>query len=130
MLFGRSGIHQLSTFAIALGGTALATLIGMSTGILAAIFHNRIWDGLIMVGSLFAISTPSYWLALMLMLVFSLALGLLPSIGVRTPLHYVLPIVTLGAQSGGMIARMTRSAMLDVLRQGGGGKGQTLEDGR
>jgi ABC-type dipeptide/oligopeptide/nickel transport system permease component len=105
------------TFAIALGGTALATLIGMSTGILAAIFHNRIWDGLIMVGSLFAISTPSYWLALMLMLVFSLALGLLPSIGVRTPLHYVLPIVTLGAQSGGMIARMTRSAMLDVLKQ-------------
>ncbi len=105
------------TFAIALGGTALATFIGMSTGILAAIFHNRIWDGLIMVGSLFAISTPSYWLALMLMLVFSLALGLLPSIGIRTPLHYVLPIVTLGAQSGGMIARMTRSAMLDVLKQ-------------
>jgi ABC-type dipeptide/oligopeptide/nickel transport system permease component len=105
------------TFAIALGGTALATLIGMSTGILAAVFHNRIWDGVIMVISLFAISTPSYWLALMMMLVFSLSLGLLPSIGIRTPLHYVLPIVTLGAQSGGMIARMTRSAMLDVLRQ-------------
>jgi ABC-type dipeptide/oligopeptide/nickel transport system permease component len=105
------------TFAIALGGTALATLIGMSTGILAAVFHNRVWDGIIMVVSLFAISTPSYWLALMLMLVFSLSLGLLPSIGIRTGLHYVLPIVTLGAQSGGMIARMTRSAMLDVLRQ-------------
>jgi ABC-type dipeptide/oligopeptide/nickel transport system permease component len=105
------------TFAIALGGTVLATLIGMSTGILAAVFHNRIWDGVIMVISLFAISTPSYWLALMMMLVFSLSLGLLPSIGIRTPLHYVLPIVTLGAQSGGMIARMTRSAMLDVLRQ-------------
>jgi ABC-type dipeptide/oligopeptide/nickel transport system permease component len=105
------------TFAIALGGTLLATLIGMSTGILAAVFHNRIWDGVIMVISLFAISTPSYWLALMMMLVFSLSLGLLPSIGIRTPLHYVLPIVTLGAQSGGMIARMTRSAMLDVLRQ-------------
>jgi ABC-type dipeptide/oligopeptide/nickel transport system permease component len=105
------------TFAIALGGTLLATLIGMSTGILAAVFHNRIWDGIIMVISLFAISTPSYWLALMMMLVFSLSLGLLPSIGIRTPQHYVLPIVTLGAQSGGMIARMTRSAMLDVLRQ-------------
>jgi ABC-type dipeptide/oligopeptide/nickel transport system permease component len=105
------------TFAIALGGTALATFIGMSTGILAAVFHNRIWDGVIMVVSLFAISTPSYWLALMLMLIFSLSLGLLPSIGIRTPFHYILPIVTLGAQSGGMIARMTRSAMLDVLRQ-------------
>jgi ABC-type dipeptide/oligopeptide/nickel transport system permease component len=58
------------TFAIALGGVLLATLIGMSTGVLAAVFHNRIWDGLIMVASLLAISTPSYWLALMMMLVF------------------------------------------------------------
>lgn len=105
------------TFAIALGGVLLATFIGMSTGVLAAVFHNRVWDGLIMVTSLLAISTPSYWLALMLMLVFSLSLGWLPSIGIRTPLHYVLPMVTLGAQSGGMIARMTRSAMLDVLQQ-------------
>jgi ABC-type dipeptide/oligopeptide/nickel transport system permease component len=105
------------TFAIAVGGVVLATMLGTLSGILAAVFHNRIWDGLIMVVSLFAISTPSYWLALMLMLVFSLSLGLLPSIGIRTPLHYILPIVTLGAQSGGIIARMTRSAMLDVLRQ-------------
>ncbi len=105
------------TFAIALGGVLLATFIGMSTGVLAAVFHNRMWDGLIMVASLLAISTPSYWLALMLMLVFSLSLGWFPSIGIRTPLHYVLPMVTLGAQSGGMIARMTRSAMLDVLQQ-------------
>jgi ABC-type dipeptide/oligopeptide/nickel transport system permease component len=105
------------TFAIAVGGAVLATMMGIFSGILAAVFHNRIWDGLIMAVSLMAISTPSYWLALMLMLVFSLSLGLLPSIGVRTPLHYVLPIITLGAQSGGMIARMTRSAMLDVLRQ-------------
>lgn len=105
------------TFAIALGGVLLATLVGMSTGVLAAVFHNRVWDGLIMVASLLAISTPSYWLALMMMLVFSLSLGWLPSIGIRTPLHYVLPIVTLGAQSGGMIARMTRSAMLEVLQQ-------------
>lgn len=105
------------TFVIAVGATVLATSLGMSTGVLAAVFHNRIWDGMIMVVSLLAISTPSYWLALMLMLVFSLSLGWLPSIGIRTPLHYVLPIVTLGAQSAGMIARMTRSAMLDVLRQ-------------
>lgn len=105
------------TFGIAVGGTLVATVFGMLTGILAAVHHNRSWDGLIMVISLLAVSTPSYWLALMLMLVFSLWLGMLPSIGISTPLHYVLPIVTLGAQSGGMIARMTRAAMLDVLRQ-------------
>ncbi len=106
------------TFGIAMGGTLLATIGGMLTGILAAVYHHRFWDGFIMVISLLAVSTPSYWLALMMMLVFSLSLGLLPSIGISTPLHYVLPIVTLGAQSCGMISRMTRSAMMEVLGQG------------
>lgn len=106
------------TARIAVGATVLAILIGTLTGVLAAVYHNRVWDGLVSVLSLLAASTPSYWLALMLMLVFSLSLGLLPAIGVGTALHYVLPIVTLGAQSGGMIGRMTRAAMLDVLGQG------------
>ncbi len=105
------------TLRLAVGATLLATLLGMLTGILAAVWHNRIWDNLIMVMTLLAVSTPSYWLALMLMLVFSLYLGLLPAIGVGSPAHLILPIVTLGAQSAGIIARMTRSAMLDVLRQ-------------
>lgn len=105
------------TLRLAVGATVLATLLGMVTGILAAVWHNRIWDNVIMVLTLLAVSTPSYWLALMLMLVFSLYLGLLPSIGVGTPAHLILPVVTLGAQSAGIIARMTRAAMLDVLRQ-------------
>jgi len=105
------------TLAIAVGGTMLATLFGITTGVVAAVFHNRFWDGLVMVIALLAASTPSYWLGLMLMLVFSLWLGWLPSIGIRTPVHYVLPIVTLAGQSAGIISRMTRSAMLDVLGQ-------------
>jgi ABC-type dipeptide/oligopeptide/nickel transport system permease component len=105
------------TLRLAVGATLLATSLGMVTGILAAIWHNRVWDNIIMVLTLLAVSTPSYWLALMLMLVFSLSLGWLPSIGVGSALHLVLPIVTLGAQSAGIIARMTRAAMLDVLRQ-------------
>lgn len=105
------------TLRLALGATLLATGLGMVTGILAAIWHNRVWDHVIMVLTLLAVSTPSYWLALMLMLLFSLYLGWLPSIGVGSALHLVLPIVTLGAQSAGTIARMTRAAMLDVLRQ-------------
>lgn len=105
------------TLGIAIGGTILATVTGMVTGIVAAMYHNRFWDGFVMVNALLAVSTPSYWLGLMLMLVFSLWLGWFPSIGIRTPVHYVLPIVTLGAQSGGIISRMTRSAMLDVLGQ-------------
>lgn len=105
------------TLAIAVGGTILATLFGIATGVIAAVNHNRFWDGVVMVAALLAASTPSYWLGLMLMLVFSLSLGWLPSIGIRTPVHYVLPIVTLAGQSGGIISRMTRSAMLDVLGQ-------------
>jgi ABC-type dipeptide/oligopeptide/nickel transport system permease component len=105
------------TARIAVGASLLATLLGMASGALAAFYHNRPADALVTVLSLLAASTPSYWLALMLMLVFSLSLNLLPAIGVGTPLHYVLPVATLGAQSGGMIARMTRAAMLDVLGQ-------------
>ena len=104
------------TLRLALGATVLATVLGMLSGILAAVWHNRIWDNIIMV-LLLAVSTPSYWLALMMMLLFSLYLGLLPAIGVGTAAHLVLPIVTLGAQSAGIIARMTRAAMLDVLKQ-------------
>lgn len=105
------------TLRVALGGVLLATILGLLVGVTAAVHHNRVSDHVIMVLTLLAVSTPSYWLALMLMLLFSLQLGWLPSIGVGTPLHYVLPIVTLGAQSAGLIARMTRSTMLDVLRQ-------------
>ena len=105
------------TLVIALGAIGLATAMGIGSGILAAMRHNRLGDALVMVLALLAVSTPSYWLGLMLMLVFSLSLDLLPSIGIATPAHYVLPILTLGAQSGGIISRMTRAAMLDVVGQ-------------
>lgn len=105
------------TLRLAIGGTVLAAAVGLVTGVAAAVRHNRLWDHVIMFVTLIAVSTPSYWLALMLMLVFSLHFGLLPSIGVGTPLHYLLPVVTLGTHSAGAIARMTRSTMLDVLRQ-------------
>ena len=70
-----------------------------------------------MVLSLISVSTPSFFLALVIILIFSLYLGWFPSMGVYTPKHYVLPILALGTQSVGLIARMTRSAMLDVLHQ-------------
>jgi ABC-type dipeptide/oligopeptide/nickel transport system permease component len=105
------------TLAIAVGAMALAVIGGIGTGVLAAMRHNRRADAFLMVAALLAVSTPSYWLGLMLMLVFSLSLGLLPSIGIATPAHYVLPIATLGAQSAGILSRMTRSAMLDVIGQ-------------
>ncbi|ANX11650.1 peptide ABC transporter [Fictibacillus arsenicus] len=105
------------TATIAVGATIFATIFGVLCGIIAAIKQNKFGDNLIMILSLASISTPSYFLGLLLMLVFSLYLGWLPTIGISSPIHYILPIITLGAQSMGLIARMTRSSMLDVIRQ-------------
>lgn len=103
------------TLTIAVAAALAATVLGMLSGIVSAVHRNGLSDRLLTGLALALVSTPSYWLGLMLMLVFSLALGLLPSIGIATPLHYVLPVVTLAASSSGMIARMTRQALLDAL---------------
>lgn len=106
-----------ATINLALGGTIFASVVGILAGIVSAVKRNKLTDNIIMVLSLISVSTPSFFLALVLMLFFSLQLGWLPSMGLRTPLHYVLPIITLGMQSVGTIARTTRSSMLEVLGQ-------------
>ena len=105
------------TAKLALGGTLFAAIAGVIMGIICAVKRGTFTDSSLVVLSLTAVSTPSFFLALLMMLFFSLYLGWLPSMGLRTPLHYVLPVVTLGMQSVGLIARTTRSAMLDVLNQ-------------
>ena len=105
------------TAILAAGGVALAVGLGLVAGLGAALSRRVLVDRLLTAGSLLAASTPSYWLALMLMLVFSVTLGWLPAIGVGTPLHYVLPCLALGLQSAGAVARMTRATVRDVLGQ-------------
>lgn len=108
--------HRLPhTARLALWSVAVAAFIGILAGALAAVRRNSLLDHLVMSATLVAVSTPSFWLALMLMLTFSLWLGWLPSIGATSPLHYVLPVATLALQAAGEIARMTRAALLDVL---------------
>jgi ABC-type dipeptide/oligopeptide/nickel transport system permease component len=115
---GREVLDRLPHTAIlAAGGVALAVGLGLIAGLGAALSRRVIVDRLLTAGSLLAASTPSYWLALMLMLVFSVTLGWLPAIGVGTPLHYVLPCLALGLQSAGAVARMTRATVRDVLGQ-------------
>ena len=106
-----------ATLKLALGATVFAAGVGITFGVLSAVKQNKLTDNVIMVFSLLSVSTPSFFLALVMMLLFSIHLGWLPSMGLRTPLHYVLPIITLGMQSVGLIARTTRSSMLEVLRQ-------------
>ncbi len=103
------------TLTLAVGSTVLSTVIGVVCGIVSAVKHGKVADNIILVTSLFAVSTPSFFLALLLLLVFSVGLGWFPSGGVSSWKGYVLPIVTLGMMEVGYITRITRSAMLDVL---------------
>ncbi len=105
------------TLILAIGGTVFGALVGIILGIIAAVHRNRMADNIIAVTSLMAVSTPSFFLALILMLIFCLQLKWFPSIGMDSWKGAVLPIITLGAQAVGSIARTTRSAMLDVIHQ-------------
>lgn len=106
-----------NTIILAVGGTVVGSLVGMVFGIIAAVNHNKFGDNVIMVFSMLAVSTPSFFLAMLLMLFFSLKLGWLPSLGLKGPAYAELPILTLGLGAVGMISRTTRSSMLDVINQ-------------
>ena len=105
------------TIILALGGTVLGSLLGVIAGIIAATFHNKAGDNIVMVISMIAVSVPSFFLAMLLMLFFCLHLRILPSLGLTTWKHAILPIATLGLGAIGMISRTTRSSMLDVINQ-------------
>ena len=108
-----------ATFKLALAAVLIALVLGVSAGMLAAVRHGRFLDYGVMVFSLLGISTPVFWLGLMLIVVFSVWLGWLPvgGYGEHGSIKYlILPAVSLSAISTGYFARITRSSMLEVLR--------------
>lgn len=105
------------TIRLAVFSMLVASLIGIPTGILSATRHLSWVDSLVMVVALAGVSMPVFWLGLNLILIFAVRLHWLPAIGHETWLHLILPSFTLGAASAAIIARMTRSSMLEVLRQ-------------
>jgi len=95
----------------------IAAAIGLVAGVISATRQYSIFDTLSMLGALFGISMPIFWLGLLLMLVFSVELRWLPAGGAGGLRHMILPAVALGAASAAVIARMTRASMLEVVRQ-------------
>lgn len=105
------------TLILALGGTLLGSCIGIIMGIIAAVRHNKFSDSAICVTSLLSVSTPTFFLSFILLLIFCVNLKWLPSLGLKSAKHAILPIVVLGTHAVGFICRTTRSAMLDVINQ-------------
>lgn len=107
-----------ATFKLAAVAAVVSIVIAIPLGILAAIKQNTLFDHSSMVVSLIGISMPAFWLALMLMLLFSLKLGWLPAQGAKDGWKsYVLPSIAIGFMQMAAIARTTRSFMLETIRQ-------------
>ncbi|MCS7235796.1 MAG: ABC transporter permease [Armatimonadota bacterium] len=106
-----------ATVQLAVASTLVATAAGVAAGVVSATRQYSWLDYLVMTVALAGISLPVFWLGLMLMLLFSVHLRWLPAGGYGTPAHLVLPTVTLAAFSVAIIARMTRSSLLEVLHQ-------------
>lgn len=106
-----------ATLWLAAAATLLSVGVGIPLGAWAAARAGTVIDLLVSMLVLFGISMPVYWLGLMLIIVFSIRLRWLPAAGADGPLALILPAVTLAAFSIAFIVRITRSSMLEVLRQ-------------
>jgi peptide/nickel transport system permease protein len=106
-----------NTIELALGAIFVALLFGIPAGILAALRPNSPIDLTVMVFALIGVSMPVFWFGLLAILVFSVQLGWFPVAGRGTLRHLILPAISLGLGSMAIIARMTRSSMLEVLNQ-------------
>src|SRR5438046_3545811 len=102
------------TIELAVVALVIAVTAGILAGIVAAIRRNTLLDLLISGLSVFGVSMPVYWLGLMMIIVFAIELHLFPAAGADEPTSIVMPALTLALFSVGLIARMTRSSMLEV----------------
>lgn len=115
-----------ATMILTLASLSLAVLIGVIAGITSAVRQYSIFDALSMLGALAGVSMPVFFTGIVLIIIFSMQLNLFPTAGMYSPAggdvldllhHLVLPAITLGTASAAVLARMTRSAMLETIRQ-------------
>lgn len=105
------------TVELAIYSTIITVILGVIAGIVSAVRPNSTSDITVMVVALLGISFPSFFLGLLLMYVFSVELQWLPVAGWESVKHMILPTFALGASGAAIVARMTRSSMLEVVRQ-------------
>jgi peptide/nickel transport system permease protein len=106
-----------ATLALTLPALLIKICLGIPAGIYAALHRNSLADRVVMVVAVAGFTVPSFVLGLLLVLVFAVQLGWLPSGGQESWRHAILPVVTLGLGGAAVLARFTRSAMLEVLGQ-------------
>lgn len=106
-----------ATIELTAAGMAVALLVGIPLGVLAAVKHETWVDSMGMIVSLIGVTMPSFWIGLLLIFFFTLKLGWLPAAGTSGVKAIIMPAITLGLYSAAVIARLTRSSMLEVLRQ-------------
>lgn len=113
------------TFMLSLLSLLIAVAVGVITGVVAAINHNRFTDGFLSIVALIGVSVPNFWLGLLLILLFAVQFGWFPPAGyqpleegIGQSLRYLmLPAITLGVSQAAIISRITRSSLLDILKE-------------
>lgn len=105
------------TIRLGLLSVGVTVLLGIPFGIISAIKQKTALDYIVSILAVVLASIPGFWLALEGIVVFSIKLGVLPASGLSTPLHYVLPVLASGMMSLAGTTRMTRSSLLEVIRQ-------------
>lgn len=104
-----------NTLQLGFAAMAISIIIGLPIGIYAAVHRGSRWDGIARLFAVLGQSMPSFWLGVLLILVFAVVLGVLPPGGKESPQSIILPAVSMGYLTTAAIMRLTRSSMLDVL---------------
>lgn len=106
-----------NTVKLATAAIVIAIVLGTFLGIISAVKQNSLLDNAVMVLALIGTSAPIFWIGILMILLFSVKLGWLPPSGFGSFEQLIMPALALGMQSTAVVARMTRSSMLEVIRQ-------------
>lgn len=104
-----------ATLTLVGAAVAIAVVCALPTGVLAAVYRRTFWDTLVNIVSFLGVSVPVFWLGIMMMIIFAVRLHWLPTSGIGTWKHLVLPAVSLAAWPFSQLTRVLRTELLDVL---------------